>query len=296
MPTDVQSCGPQIAIAGATGRVGAALVGKLLDDPVQLVALSRRAKNDVLPINVPMRTIEFDRHSSLVDALRGVERLFLAHGTSAQQVKNELALIDAAIESGVSYIVKLSAMGPPSKYHPFDWHTEIEARLADTDLGYTILRPSTFTDVLSRAGAFVLQDLWGGAAGDGRVNFINTSDVADVARVALMEERPLTSRRAYHLTGPKAVSMPEIAEAISRLLGRKVAYEHRAPDVQKQTLLDAGLTEMAAEISVGLDRIFHDSAMSETTNTYYDITGKEPKSVDDWLKRNIAHFTSPRTN
>lgn len=228
--------------------------------------------------------------SSLGDALRGADRLFLAHGTSPRQVANEIALIDAAVAAGVGHIVKLSAMGPPSRLHPMDWHMQIEAHLATLDIGYTVLRPSAFIDILARAGAQVADDSWGGAAGDGVVNLIDTRDVADVARVALLDDADPTAQRAYHLTGARAVSMHEIAEEISKLLDRTVTYQQRSPAEQREKLLASGLNEFVADLLLGLDRLFYQSALAETTSTVEKLTGHPPRSVAGWLSENISKF------
>lgn len=227
---------PRIAVAGATGRVGAALVANLTNYPIDIVALTRNPDTGRLPAGVPLAIVDFDTPSTLADALRGVDRLFLAHGTSAQQVAHEIALIDAAVAAGVVHIVKLSVMGPASRLHPFDWHMQIEAHLATYDVGYTILRPSSFVDILARAGAPVASGSWGGAAGNGRVNFIDTRDVADAARAALLDDEHMNSQRAYHLTGPGTVSMPEVAEELSRLLGETVTYQHRTHTEHRDVL------------------------------------------------------------
>ncbi|NSZ66543.1 NAD(P)H-binding protein (plasmid) [Agrobacterium tumefaciens] len=281
---------PRIAIAGATGRVGAALVAHLQNDPVDVVALSRSPDKAQVPDGVSLAAVDFGRPSSLLDALSGVDRLFLAHGTSAQQVENEIALIDAAVAAGVSHIVKLSVMGPASKLHPFDWHLEIEAHLARQDIGYTLLRPSSFVDILARAGAPVAQASWGGAAGDGRVNLIDTRDVADVARVALLDTAFTNSQRAYHLTGPSTVSMPEVADELSRLLGKTVTYHRRAPEEQREVLITSGASGLVADVLLGIDRLFRESVLAETTSTFTDLTGKAPRSVAVWLSENIAAF------
>lgn len=39
--------------------------------------------------------------------LRGIDRIFIAHGNSLEPVANEIALIDAAVASGVRHNVKL---------------------------------------------------------------------------------------------------------------------------------------------------------------------------------------------
>ncbi len=281
---------PRIAVAGATGRVGAALITRLLDDPADIVALTRNPGTGRLPRGVALAAVDFDTPSTLSDALQGADRLFLAHGTSDRQVANEIALIDAAVAVGISHIVKLSVMGPATRLHPFDWHMQIEAHLATHDIGYTILRPSTFVDILARAGAPVADGSWGGAAGDGRVNLIDTRDIADAARAALLDDRHIHSQRAYHLTGPSAVSMPEIAEVLSRLVGHTVTYRHRTPAEHREVLIASGVSEMVADLLLGLDRIFGESVLAETTNTYKDLTGQEPRSAAGWLSDNIAAF------
>lgn len=281
---------PRIAIAGATGRVGATLVDMLRADPVEIVALTRQAAPPRLPPDIALGTIDFERPDTLEAALRGADKLFLAQGTSARQVENEIALIDAAVSAGVRHIVKLSAMGPATRLNPFAWHMRIEAYLADQPVASTALRPTTFTDVLKRAGTRVADGTWGGAAGDGRVNLIDSRDVAEAARIALREDVSDASQRAYHLTGPRAWTMNEVAHALSELLGRPVTYAHRSPAEQRPLLIADGLPALAADTLVGLDRLFRDAALAETTSTFEQLTGKPPRPVDEWLRENIAAF------
>lgn len=289
-PSHPGSSRPRIAIAGATGRVGSSLISKLVAEPLELVALTRTADAERLPPGVSLATVDFDAPSILDNALRGADRLFLAQGTSPRQVANEISLIDAAVAAGVSHIVKLSVLGPPSRLHPFDWHMQIEAHLATCDVGFTVLRPSSFVDILARAAAPIANDSWGGAAGDGLVNLIDTRDVADCAFTVLLDDAHLTSQRAYHLTGPIAVSMPQIADEISGLLGRAVTYQHRSPAEQREKLLASGLNEFVADLLLGLDRIFHESILAETTSTVRELTGHAPRPITDWLSDNISLF------
>jgi NAD(P)H dehydrogenase (quinone) len=289
-PSQPSAARPRIAVAGATGRVGSSLISKLATEQIELVALSRTSGTERLPSGVSLATVDFDARSTLENALRGANRLFLAHGTSPRQVANEIALIDAAVAVGVSHIVKLSVLGPPSRLHPFDWHMQIEAHLATRDVGFTVLRPSSFVDILARAGAPIANDTWGGAAGDGLVNLIDTRDVADSAFAVLLDDAHVTSQRAYHLTGPTAVSMPEIADELSGLLGRAVAYQHRSPAEQRERLLASGLNEFVADLLLGLDRLFYESTLAETTTTVRELTGHAARPVTDWLSDNISLF------
>jgi uncharacterized protein YbjT (DUF2867 family) len=270
--------------------VGSALTSRLAEEGVNVLALTRNPDAARQQPGVAVVAIDFDEPASLAQALRGVDRLFLAHGTSPRQVANEIALIDAAVGAGVGHIVKLSVFGPPSRLHPFDWHMSIEAHLAAQSVGYTVLRPSTFADILRRAGAPVADCSWGGAAGTGRMNFIDTRDVADVAHVALLDEASLNSQRAYHLTGPRAWTMQEIAAELSRLLGREVVYTDRSPAEQRAALLAAGSNEFVADLLLGLDQVFRESALAEVTSTVEALTGHAPRSLPQWLAENVSVF------
>jgi NAD(P)H dehydrogenase (quinone) len=280
-----------IAVAGATGRVGRRLISQLAQDRVAIVALTRQKSSSSFPEGVATAELDFDQPPTLMKALAGVDKLFIAHGTSPQQVANEMALIDAAIETGVRHVVKLSVMGPSTPMNPFAWHSLIEAHLGQLSLASTVLRPTTFMDVLKRAGSAAASGTWAGAAGNGRVNLIDSRDVADSARIALLEEVAVGSKRAYHLTGPRNWTMPQIAEELSGLLGHEVIYAHRSPAAQHYALVASGLSPFVAEILVGLDRIFHDSVLTERSFTVEDLTGTPPRSLSDWLVENLEVFT-----
>src|SRR5258705_11960367 len=164
---------------------------------------------------------------------------------------------------------------------------QIEAHLARQPVASTVMRPSAFVHCLKRAAGQIAAGSWGGAAGEGGANFIDTRDVADVARVALLEEFSSESQRAYHLTGPRAWTMRQVAEHLSTLLGQPVAYNHRSTEEQRAALLADGLPQLVADLLVGLDQMFRESALGETTSTVEELTGKPPRTLQQWLVETI---------
>ena len=101
----------RIAVAWATGRVGSHIINKLASDPVTVISLTRQKAPENVSDRISSVVVDFDKPLTLEMGLEGVDKLFIAHGTSPQQVANEIALIDAAVKSGVRHIVKLSVMG-----------------------------------------------------------------------------------------------------------------------------------------------------------------------------------------
>jgi len=281
---------PRLAIAGASGRVGSTLTHLLALDPVDVLALTRRPDQVRLPQGVAVAAVDFDQPRTLEDALRGVDRLFIAHGTSPSQVANETALIDRAVAAGVGHIVKLSALGPATRLNPIAWHMQIEAHLARQSVASTVLRPSAFPDILKRFAGQIADGAWSGAAGEGRVNFIDTRDVAKAARIAMLEDVSPGSQRAYHLTGPRAWTLPQIAENLSRRLGHTVVYNHCSAEDLRSSLTTAGVSPFVADLLIGLDQMFRDSVLGETTSTVEALTGEAPRPLPEWLTENLALF------
>ena len=154
--------------------------------------------------------------------------------------------------------------------------------------------PSTFVDILTRDAISVASGSWGGSSKGARVNLVDPRDVPDVAFKALLDNDHVDAQRAFHLTGPAAVTMTEIAEELTRLLDRKVTYEHRTPEAQLERLIQIGWTEMTANMGLDLERIFRESVLSETTDTYKLLTGQEPRSVANWLADNVNAFPPGR--
>ena len=231
-----------------------------------------------------------NRAETLRDALQGVDRFFLAHGTFPRQVENEIALIDAGIAVGVRHVVKLSALGPASRLNPFAWHMKIEAHLASQPAASTVIRPSAFADILKLSGPQIAAGAWTGAAGGGRVNFIDTRDIAKVVRVALFEDVNPESQRAYHLTGPRTWTMQQVAAALSELLARPVGYNHCSPEERRAALLAGGSSPLVADLLVGLDQVFRESVLGETTSTVQELTGEPPRPLEACLAENRSAF------
>jgi len=292
MPKSKQHPARRIVIAGASGAVGSVLVRSMAQDPIELIGLTRDANKVHFPKPIQVAEVDFTSHASLRRGVAGADTLFLAQGGSPDQARNEMALIDAAVAEGVRHIVKLSAFGPASPLYPMNLHMQIEAHLAAQPIAYTLLRPGTYTHILRLIAPYVATGRWGGAITTGRVNYIDVRDVAEVARLALLERVETDAKRAFHLTGPRSWSTDELAEKLSKMTGTKVIYRVRSRQQQREFLLDQGLPPARAELLLGLDQLFRDAGVAETTATVAELTGHPPRPITDWLQENLATFTS----
>jgi NAD(P)H dehydrogenase (quinone) len=95
-----------ITIAGGTGAVGQSLVQALLGKSAQVRVLTRdpqKAGGAFGDAGLEIAGIAFDDAATLQAAFTGSDRAFLSTGTSDWQVRDEIALIDAATQAGVPY-------------------------------------------------------------------------------------------------------------------------------------------------------------------------------------------------
>ena len=183
-----------ITLAGGTGLVGKTLTQALVRDGEQVRVLTRdpeAAATAFGDAKLEIVGVDFDDPATLRSGFTGSDKAYLSYSTTDRQVRDEIALIDAAIGADVPYLVNLSVGGAAGS-HPANvvrWHTEIDAYLAGTGVASTVVRPTTFIDTMLKiASNFVRAGAWGGLGGAGRVALIDTRDVAAVFAVILTDD------------------------------------------------------------------------------------------------------------
>jgi NAD(P)H dehydrogenase (quinone) len=284
------------SIAGGTGLVGGELTRTLLRNgiPVRVLTRDPAAARARFGAGPELTGVDFDDPATLRTAFAGVDRAFLGLGTNEHQVAREIALIDAAVAAGVPFLVTLSVRGSGTTDLSLvpRWHGEIDAHLAAQPVAATVLRPATFTDTLLKVAA-LQGGAWGGAAGTGAVSSIDSRDVAAVAATVLGDGPDRHAGRAYDLTGPGPVTMPELARLLSAGLGRTITYRDRTEAEQRAVLTAAGVPDLMVEVLLGLDRLVRSDASAAPTGTVRELTGRPPRSVAEFVAAHLDAFAAP---
>src|SRR5258708_31476045 len=142
-----------ITLAGGTGLVGKTLTQALVRDGEQVRILTRDPNAAAAAFGdakLEIVGVDFDDAATLRSAFTGTDKAFMSYGTSDRQVRDEIALIDAAISAEVPCLVNLSVAGSRGPHvdsaNVLQWHTEIDAYLATTGVAATVGRPPPFTD------------------------------------------------------------------------------------------------------------------------------------------------------
>jgi uncharacterized protein YbjT (DUF2867 family) len=267
-----------ILITGATGTNGREVVGQLSAKGVRARAMVRKRDGVKLPRtpNVEFVNGDFDDAPSLDAALAGVEQAFLLSPSSAGQVAREANFIRAAKRAGVRHVVKFSILGasPDSPSRLIRRHGEAEKVLEDSGIAFTMLRPHYFMqnllwyiDDVKSQGVFYssLPETY-------RHSHVDARDNAAVAVAALTE--PGHEGKVYHITGSEALTYREVAEILSRAVGKKVRYDSSRENYAtflKKAGLDAGeVLELDTRVANGT------GDGSVVTSTIFEITRRQP--------------------
>ena len=192
--------------------------------------------------------------------------------------------IRAAEEAGVAHMVKLSALGATdhSKSLIGLWHWIVEGRLESSRIAWTVLRPHHFMqNVLDLRDRIVEEGIVPSPAGDGKIPFIDTRDVAAVAAEVLTA--PGHAGRTYTLTGPEAISYGEATEILSEVLGRDLEFRNESPDEARRRMEAEGAPEWAISAQLAIAEYQRAGGpTARTTDTVEELLGRPPRSFRDF--------------
>jgi uncharacterized protein YbjT (DUF2867 family) len=283
-----------ILITGATGRVGGATLKQLTNRGMTVRALVRSSAKAALVASPLVETIIGDlaHPRTLEAALDGVTAALLVSPLDPHQVELQGNFVDAATRAGRVHVVKISGLGTAldSRVRSGRWHAQTEKYLADSGLPFTHLRPPFFMQNILRFaptvranGAFV------GSLNQAKVAMIDVNDIAVVAATALTSSAH--AGKVYVLTGPEALSYPDVAERLSRILGRTVIYQDIPLEGMRQRLLDSGMPEWHVDVQVDFSTALSAGHAAIVTNTVEAVTGKPARTLEQFIRKHVALFS-----
>ena len=272
-----------LAVTGATGKIGGQVSRLLADDgiPHRLLVRDPDRAPDVLGTTV--HRAEYADTVETRAALDGVETLFMVSASEHPDRRAQhRAFVDAAAAMGVAHVVYLSFAGaaPDATFLLARDHFDTEQHLRAAGLTTTVLRDNLYADFLP--GMAGPDGVIRGPAGDGRLAAVAQADVARCAAAVLAD--PAAHRDAtYELSGPHAMTMAEVAVALSTAGGQPVRFESetieeawasRRPSGAPDWMIEAWISTYTAVAAGELDRV---------TDDVRRLSGREPLSLADLL-------------
>jgi NAD(P)H dehydrogenase (quinone) len=252
-----------------------------------------RSQDDGQELGCDFAVGDFDDPGSIVQALRGVDRLFLNAGgavpTDGDQpmIRQQEAAIDAAVDMGVSQIVKISVLGARAGGRlGTGAHWQIEQHLRASRLAWSVLQPSGFMqNFLTGTGSLTIDGKLIDGYGGGAVSYIDCYDIAACAAALLTG--PGRNAESFALTGPEPLTCADITGKLSAALGQQIAHVTLPPGELAAALTARGLPAQFADDVAELGREVAAGSLAATTSSVRDLTGHSPRTFDQFIVANL---------
>jgi NAD(P)H dehydrogenase (quinone) len=245
-----------IIVTGANGAFGRAAASRLIERVPrgQLILTSRTPDKlaDFAERGAQVRFADFDDPASLAKAFAGGKKLLLiSTARVGTRVGQHVNAIDAAVAAGVGHIAYTSVLNAHRADNPaivrLD-HRATEEHLERSGASWTFLRDSQYSEAI--AMAMVPPALAMGRkpenAGDGRVAFVSRDDCVACATEVLAQSGH--ENRAYDITGPELLSIPQALAMASEIAGKPIVVEPVDDDGMFQYFDSLGVPRHASDI------------------------------------------------
>ena len=291
-----------IIVTGASGQFGRAAAERLIKmaPPGELILTTRRPEQlaDLASAGAQVRYADFDDPASLATAFKGGTKMLLIStaraGSRLQQHKNA---IEAAKAAGVGHVAYTSFVNARKPGNPsvecFD-HRDTEIFLEQSGMAFTHLRDSHYAEAVAMiiAPIAILAGRLPTSAHDGVEAMVSRDDCA-AAAVAVLTT-PGHENKAYDLTGPELLSIPQAVQMIRELSGKPVVADYVSDDDMFAHFDALGFPRQASDHvdperpwssdgMVTFERAIREGYFAVISNDVEKLTGRKPKSLRDVL-------------
>jgi uncharacterized protein YbjT (DUF2867 family) len=157
-------------------------------------------------------------------------------------------------------------------------------------MGYTFLRPNLFMQgLLNFRSTIATQNAFYAAIGEAKVSAVDVRDIADVAVAALTETGH--EGKVYDLTGSQALTHTEMAERLSAVLGRQIAFVDIPPEAMRDTLLGVGFPVWQADGLLEDYAHYRRNEAAAIASGVQEAIGKAPRSFEDFTRDYATMFS-----
>ncbi|MFC3161603.1 Uncharacterized conserved protein YbjT, contains NAD(P)-binding and DUF2867 domains [Chryseobacterium arachidis] len=283
-----------LLITGATGSVGTQLVKQLVNMNVPFKVLVRNNDQGDLMANLPQAEVavgDLSDTDSLVQALQGIEKIFLLTNSSEHAEELQLNFVDAAYKAGVKHIVKLSQLAAEeaSPVRFLRYHAAVENRIRELGMNYTFLRPNLFMQGLLAFGHSIkYEGKFYGSLGNATVSAVDIRDIAGVAARVLTEAGH--EDKIYNITGEQSLTHFQMAEIFSRLLEKDITYVDLNTEQMQEALKAVGFPEWQIGGLIEDYAHYARGEASEIFNTVHDITERPAIDFEQFVQDHLNFF------
>jgi uncharacterized protein YbjT (DUF2867 family) len=232
-------------------------------------------------------------------AMQGCAVVYFTMPVSPNYLEAAANVAVTAKSSGVKAFVNLSQMtlsqmseteSTSSPQQKQEWLAQQMLRRSGLPVVY--LRPTAFFEIFLIQAAKGIRDdnAIRVPFADGRTSPIAADDVGAAAATVLANPEPHIGK-VYDLTGPRSLTMVELAQELSGALGRTIQYVNVPPQIWEAKLHEARLLAHLTAHLITMGQLNRDNRYDRMTDTFQQLVGRAPISADEFARRHAAAFT-----
>jgi uncharacterized protein YbjT (DUF2867 family) len=257
-------------VLGGSGKTGRRVAERL----------TARGRNVRIGSRSAAPAFDWDNPKSWEACLDGVAAAYITYAPDLAMPGATTAIqgfVDLARQRGVERLVLLSGRGEEEAQ-------ACERIVQGSGLEWTIVRASWFDQNFSE-GAFVDMVLNGAItlpAGEQLEPFVDVDDIADVVVAALSEDGH--GGEIYEVTGPRLMTIADVAADLSRATGRTISYVDVPHD---GFVAEVSASGAPADVVWMLDYLFStvlDGRNSSLSDGVQRALGREPRDFLDYAR------------
>ena len=261
-------------VLGAKGKTGSRIVRRLEELGVSVRIGSRSATP----------AFDWNDESNWDECLDGIGTIYISYSPDLAMpgaTDSIRSLVAKAKAAGVKKLVLLSGRGEEEAQ-------ACERIVAEGGIDWTVVRASWFNQNFSE-GAFIDMVLQGNITlpeNSVPEPFVDADDIADVAVAAMTQSGH--NGEIYEVTGPRLLTLAQVAEEISAACGRNVAFTPVPHDAFIAELAGSGAPE---DVVWMLDYLFAtvlDGRNEYLTDGVQRALGRPPKDFSDYAREVAA--------
>ena len=96
--------------------------------------------------------------------------------------------------------------------------------------------------------------------------------------------------KKYGITGNKALSYSQVAEILSNVLGRRIAYVNVTDEDARNAMKKMGIEDWLIDALLELYSVIRSGYASQSTTVVEQITGRKPISLEQFARDYVSFF------
>ncbi|WP_345814504.1 NmrA family NAD(P)-binding protein [Paraburkholderia sp. PREW-6R] len=284
-------------VTAAAGKTGVHTVRNLIDRGQQVRALVRQedGRSEALrSLGAEVIVGDLLDHDDAIRATQGVDGAYLCYPVRPGFIQATAYFADAAKRAGLDVVINMSQISAreDAKSHAARDHWIAERVLDWSGVPTVHIRPTFFSewlvfpwvrDSIVKEGKLALP------YGEGRHAPISAEDQARVIAAALVEPAAHVGK-TYTLVGPVELSQQEIAERVSKVIGRSIVYSPTSIDAYREHLRHYDLPEFMIQHFVEVAVDYQNGIFAGTNDHVEAITGQPPQTIEAFVAANRRAF------